>query len=100
MPGRRCWLIGEGLVGLMERVIYSPGMLKIRRPSLFTRTRGSGLKPKYVKYQNKRQKLSKDQIQEIRRLHATGKYSYSSLGGLFNVSATHISSIVRNKSRM
>jgi hypothetical protein len=49
------------------------------------------------KYQNRRQKLTAQDREQIKSLHATGKYTYERLGSKFNVSLQRISEIVKGK---
>lgn len=46
---------------------------------------------------NGRAKLTEDQVREIRRLYETGRYSYSELARMFNVSKTPIHHIVNRQ---
>lgn len=49
------------------------------------------------RYQNKRQKLSDKDLEEIREMGESGKYSNFQIGSKFNVSGSHVGAILNNK---
>lgn len=44
-----------------------------------------------------RHKLTDNDIQEIRRLHSTGKYTHGNIAEVFDISRSHICNILNNK---
>ena len=44
-----------------------------------------------------RRKLTKDQVEEIRRMHASGKAGYKVLGRMFGVSAMTARDVVKRR---
>ena len=68
---------------------------------LFLGTQGDNMADMYAKCRHRivrcRVKLTRDQVIDIRRLHASGSLSQSELASRFGVSATHISRIIMRR---